>query len=79
MSNNVRVIQGYGELTDGGLITAAAAGVKGLPRSSFTNLPVDVKTLQMGIDELVTAIVPIGDCGLANVHQLFSFAMAGEM
>ena len=53
MSDNVRVLQGYGELTDGGLIAAAGAAVRGLPASSFTNLPVDVKTLQTGIDELV--------------------------
>src|SRR5437879_5629402 len=56
MSDNVRVLQGYGELTDGGLIAAAGAAVRGLPASSFTNLPVDVKTLQTGIDELVAAM-----------------------
>ena len=65
MSNHIRVLQDYGQLTDGGVIASAGAVVKGLTDHEFPNLPIDVKSLQASIDELVTAMAAQANGGPA--------------
>jgi hypothetical protein len=71
MSSHIRIVQGYRTQPDGPLIASAGTVIQGLTGNArFANPPVDLKTAQAALDELIAAIAAQPNGGpAATAHK----------